>query len=65
MIFDRKELDLILENSFFDEYHRTMKHYSPIYNREYPWLDLYTFVRLEAYATTVLPQSDLWEVNFV
>ena len=63
MDFDHEELDMLLKNSFFDEYFQTKGAVSC--RREYPMLDVYSFVRLQACATTVLPGDKLWDINYI
>lgn len=65
MNFDGKQIDSILDNEFFSEYNRVIGPASKYYKRAYPYLDVYSFIRLQSYATTVLPQSLLWDINYI
>ena len=65
LIFDFKKLDELLKHSFFDEYNKTLPFLKNYYSRSYPLLDVYSFIRLQAYASTVLPQDLLNDVNYI
>lgn len=63
MEFDKDKLGSLLGDEFFDDYRRSLSGLKEFCKREYPMLDVYSFVRLQAYATTIYPQNDLWDVN--
>ena len=65
MNFDHKEIESILENEFFAEYNRVIRPSIKYYKRAFPYLDVYSFIRLQSYATTVLPQNFLWDINYI
>ena len=65
MVFDTDKLDALLEESFFDEYNRTIKIWGKMCKRIYPMLDVYSFVKLQSYAAGVLPKDLLWDVNYI
>ena len=64
MMFDSNEMDILLQDPFFDEYNRT-RHFYKSCRRNYPMLDVYSFFRLQAYASTVLPKNMMWDVNYI
>ena len=63
--FDNRKMDELLQNSFFDEYNRSLPFLRRYCRRIYPMLDVYSFVRLQAFAATVLPQELLWDVHYI
>ena len=65
MNFDKTQLLALLEEPFFEEYKRTLPAFKTACKREFPMLDVYAFVRLQAYATTILPQNDTWVINYI
>ena len=65
MNFDIQRLEEILQNPFFTEYNLSRKQLEKAYKRKYPMLDVYSFFKLEAYATTVFPKEELWDINTI
>ena len=65
MNFDIQRLEEILQNPFFTEYNLSRKQLEKAYKRKYPMLDVYSFFKLEAYATTIFPKEELWDINTI
>lgn len=65
MNFDIQRLEEILQNPFFTEYNLSRKQLEKAYKRKYPMLDVYSFFELEAYATTIFPKEELWDINTI
>lgn len=63
--FDNMELDKLLSHEFFNEYNKTRPYLEAIYKRAYPMLDVYSFIKLEAYATKMLPVNSLWDIHYI
>lgn len=63
--FDFGKMDELLKHPFFDEYNRTLSVLKKTFKRIYPMLDVYSYVRLQAYASTILPKELLWDVNYI
>ena len=63
MKFDENALKTLLADEFFDEYNSTVGKISEEYNRDYPLVEYYAYVKLQSFAATVLPQSDSWDIN--
>lgn len=66
MDFEHDELEKLLCSSFFDEYHRTRRIFIQRgCKRDYPMLDVYSFVRLEAYAATMLSEEQMIHIKTI
>ena len=65
MDFSIDELEELLKEPFFDEYHRTTKLWGKSCRRSYPMLDVYCFAKLQSHAAAVLPKDLLWDVNYI
>lgn len=63
MDFDEKILSALLDKPFFDDYNEWS--ISDVSKRKYPFLDVYCYAKLQSYATTVLPEEYLWDVNHI
>lgn len=63
LVFDTNNLNKILSDKFFDEYNNISKSISS--KRIYPLLEVYTFLKLESFASTKLPEEKLYDVSYI
>lgn len=65
MDFDYSIMDEILQDEFFDEYCNLVLNGNILYQREYPFLDIYCYAKLQTIACMKLPQEDTWDINTI
>ena len=78
MEFDKNELDKLLKDPFFDDYHiiieRDYDDYPRLigkdknisnFSREYPLLELYSFVKLQSIAAQKLPEETTLDMQWI
>lgn len=62
MDFDENEMNRVLKHPFFDEYHNVINGFFEL-PRKYFMLELYTYVKVQAFATEFIPENrsvQLW-----
>lgn len=67
MNFDKNELETLLKDSFFDDYHILIKRSQNFRKnqREYPLLELYAFIKLQSLAAQKLPAELTESMQFI
>lgn len=67
MKFDKNELETLLKDSFFDDYHTLIKRNKnfPKKHREYPLLELYSFIKLQSLAAQKLPAELTLDMQWI
>ena len=67
MKFDKEELDNLLKDQFFDDYHTLIKRHKNFRknHREYPLLELYAFVKLQSLAAQKLPSELTLDMQWI
>lgn len=65
LVFDQSELNELLTDSFFAEYHRYFDSLKLAYKRKYPMLEVYCYAKLQSVAASFLPKDVSYDINYV
>ncbi|QNU66018.1 hypothetical protein EHE19_014155 [Ruminiclostridium herbifermentans] len=65
MDFDEEKCNKLLNESFFDEYNKTIGKVANQYKRKYPLIELYAFTKLQSLATTMLTEEFTVDINYI